>query len=137
MHMRVLLIVLPLLAGCTLIDQRTFMRAPPAPGAAEMARPALAARPYIVLTLPLEGEDWARQVADALAEARARRPDAAFDVLAAVPLAGDDAAAARGGADARRVADALGRAGVPPELLHVGLQGDAGTPGREVRIFIR
>jgi hypothetical protein len=141
MPFRTLLLALPLLAGCTLIDQRTFTRTPPAPTAAEAARATLPARPLVSIRFPVADPAWPAQVADAIAAAQSRRPDAQFDILAAIPLtapeAATQAALQQGEADARAVSEALSRQGVPPDRLHLGLQGDAGTPAREVRIYIR
>ncbi len=139
--MRPLLFALVLLPGCTLVDQRTFLRTPPAPGPAETARATLPARPLVSIRFPVADPTWPTQVADALATAQSRRPDAQFDVLAAIPLSAPEtetqAAIVQGSADARAVADALGQQGVKPDLLHLGLQGDPGTPAREIRIYIR
>jgi hypothetical protein len=136
-----LLLALPLLAGCTLIDQRTFTRTPPAPTVAEAARATLPARPLVSIRFPVADPGWPAQVADAIAAAQSRRPDAQFDILAAMPLTAPEtatqAALQQGEADARAVSEALSRQGVPPDRLHLGLQGDAGTPAREVRIYIR
>jgi hypothetical protein len=135
------LLALLLLAGCALPDQRTFTRTPVAPGAAEAARARLAAYPLVTIALPSADPAWPRAVADALSGAQSRQPGAQFDILAPVPLAASDAATAaavaRGTEDARSIAEALGRQGVPPERLHLGLQGEAGSPPREVRIYLR
>ncbi len=139
--MRLPLLTLILLTGCALPDQRTFTRTPPAPTAAELARPVLPARPLLTIRFPVEEREWRPALADAVAAARARKPDVEFDIMAAIPstAAADiqQAALRQGTADARLVATTLGQAGIPPERLRLGVQGDPGTPAREVRVYVR
>jgi hypothetical protein len=134
-----LLLPLLLLAGCALPDQRTFTRTPPAPTAAELARPVLPARPLLTIRFPAEEREWRAALADAVAAAQARKPDVEFDIMAAIASGANapQAALAQGAADARLVATTLGQAGVPPERLRLGVQGDPGAPAREVRVYVR
>lgn len=139
--MRLLTLLALLLAGCALPDQRSFNRTSATPGGAEVARAALPARPLVTIRLPAETAQWRQAVLDAVAAARDRKPDVVFDVMAAVPteaVEADRVAALRqGSADARLVATVLGEAGVPPDRLRLGAQGDPGRPPREVRIYVR
>jgi len=85
-------------------------------------------------------------VAEAVQAAEQRAPGAAFEVMALVPLRAETseqaireqdrrvAAAAR---DARAVAEVLGAAGIPSDRVVLALQGDAGSPARDVRVLQR
>lgn len=136
-----LLLPLLLLAGCALPDQRTFMRTPPAPTAAELAQPMLPARPLLTIRFPVAEREWRQALADAVAAAQARKPEVNFDIMAAIPTGAatdvQQAALRQGEADARLVATTLGQAGVPPDRLRLGVQGDPGAPAREVRVYVR
>lgn len=129
------------LAGCTLVDQRSFRSEGAAPGAQEMARAGATARQVVAVRLGDAAEAWRRSVADAVQAAAQRAPGAEFDVMALVPLraepAEQDRRVAEASRDARAVAEVLGAAGIPAERVRLGLQGDPGTPARDVRVFQR
>jgi hypothetical protein len=134
------LLLFATLANCRLIDQSTFERAPETPDPAALARPVLPARPLLRLVLSDPTLDWRPAVAEAARLARARKPDAAFDVLAPVPTDAkrevQDRYVRQGQTDTRMVAAALQADGIDPGRITLGLQGDAGTPPREVRIYV-
>ena len=129
------------LAGCTLVDQRTFQRDGAAPGAEEVARAAAAARQVASVRIGDPAEAWRRGVADAVQAAEQRAPGGVFEVMALVPLQGapaeQDRRVAEASRDARAVAEVLGAAGIPAERVRLGLQGDGGNPARDVRVFQR
>ena len=136
-----LLRVLPLavlLGGCTLIDQRTFnpdAGTPPVVAAAPAAPAAAPAGPPALLTVrfdrPVAIEGPVRQ---AVALARARKPDAAFDVVSVVPDAG---AVEAGGAEAARVARLITAQGVPAARVTLQVRLDPAAVARDVRVFVR
>jgi hypothetical protein len=142
--MRILPLALPLLllAGCELVDQRTVARwrgeAPTAPAEASRELPPL---PLVTIRFDQSDGDYAAALSDAAQAALARKGNAVFDIVTPVPTAlppaEQDVAALRGAADARAVADTLATQGVPPEQLRLGLVGDAGSPAREVRVYVR
>ena len=137
------------LAGCTLVDQRTFRAAAPEPGAAELgpagagagAGAGAAARPLAVIRMGEAGPDYRPMLAEAVQAAQQRNPDARFDVIALVPTraspAEQDRRIAEAARDAQEVATAMGAAGVPSDWLTLGLRGDPGVPAREVRVHLR
>lgn len=129
------------LAGCTLVDQRTFQREGAAPGAEEVARAAAAARQVASVRIGDPAVAWRRGVADAVQAAEQRAPGGVFEVMALVPLQGapaeQDRRVAEASRDARAVAEVLGAAGIPAERVRLGLQGDGGNPARDVRVFQR
>lgn len=128
-----------LLGGCTLIDQRTFnpeAGQPPVIAAAPAAAPAPAGPPALLTVRfdqPAPIEDSVRQ---AVALARARKPDVAFDVVSVVSAA-DDAAVRAGSAEAARVARLIIAQGVPAARVSLQARLDPAAAAREVRVFIR
>lgn len=135
-----LLAALPMLGACTLIDQRTFAPAATAPQQAELQKlRALPPLPLITVRLPAELDRAAIRTAVDLA--RARRPDARFEVITpidpAAPRASQDAALAQGRADAELVANALAEAGAARDHIEIGARADNGAPDREVRVYVR
>jgi len=99
------------LAGCTLVDQRSFRAAGAAPGAEEMARAAAAARQVATVRMGDPGEAWRRVVADAVQAADQRAPGGVFEVMALVPLQAAPAEQDRRVAEASRDARAVGLSG--------------------------
>jgi hypothetical protein len=131
-----------LVAGCELVDQRTVARwlgETPLP-ATETSR-ELPELPLVTIRFDQPDADYAPAVSEAAQAALARKSNAVFDIVTPVPTAlppaEQDAAALRGAADARAVADTLATQGVPPEQLRLGLVGDPGEPPREVRVYVR
>ena len=134
-----LLLVLAL-GGCTLIDQRTFERTPAAPTADAVAGAALPAQ--ALLTIQFDGEDdWHPALQQAVEAAQSRKPDVAFEVAATVPTGATPAVQDRmlrqGATDATAVANGLLSLGVDPARVHIAVRGDAGSPPREVRVYVR
>lgn len=138
---------LALLGGCALIDQTTFnpdagkppvvaMRPPPAP-----VLPAPSGPPAL-LTVRLGNEaPFADELRDAVAAARARKRDVAFDVVAVAPVGGSPAEqAARaeaGGEEAARVAEVIVSEGIPSSRVRLGSRTEPSVLAREVRVYVR
>lgn len=139
-----LLLVL-LLGGCELVDQRTVARwfggKAEAPTQADLAAAELPALPLVTVRFDDPDTDYTPVLAQAAERALALKSSAVFEVVTPVPsAAGHDEQGAfvrRGADDARAVADALATAGVPPDQLRLGLRGDPGHPVREVRVYVR
>ncbi len=127
------------LAGCKLIDQRTFEPAAAAPTAADLARPALPPLPLLTIAFTVPDADWRPAVRDAVRAAEARKRDVVFSVVAPIPTTASrdaqDVATRQGQEDAALVAREVHLNGVPPERIAIGLRGDAGAPRREVRVY--
>ncbi len=130
-----------LLSGCTLIDQRTFQSAPALPGASEVARTRAPSLPLLTIRMDQADQDYRPALAEAVQAAQQRKADVSFDIQALVPTraapAEQDRRIAEAGRDARDVATAIGAAGISSERLRLGLLGDAGSPPREVRVYVR
>ena len=124
-----------LLAGCTLIDQRTFRAAAPAAGPGELARAGLPALPLITVRFDQPVDRAA--IAEAADLARARRADATFDVIVPVPAGARGDALAQGQADASAVARALAESGVARERIEIGARADGIAGIREIRVYVR
>lgn len=134
-----------LASGCTLVDQRTVARwmggSPAAPSQDDIAAAALPPLPLVTVRFDQPDEDYTPVLTRAAEEAMARKPTVVFEVVTPVPSTAPpdqlDEYVRRGAEDAHAVADALATAGVPPKQLRLSLRGDPGTPGREVRVYVR
>jgi hypothetical protein len=133
--------VLAVLAGCKLVDQRTFQPAARAPSASTLARAAQAARPVLVVAMTMQASDWRAAVNSAVSRAEAHDPKASFAVNAPIPVnasaADQDRFAATGASDAALVARQIQENGVPVDRIAIGYESDAGTPPREIRLYVR
>jgi hypothetical protein len=129
-----------LLAGCALVDQRTFAPAPEA-----KAQTTVVAQPpapvKVDTRLPLVTVDFSgappqyeELLRYAVRAAEMRDRDVQYDVVAMLPKATD---AGQGQNDAAAVMRSLMLAGVPPARIHLGLRADPALPGREVRVYVR
>jgi hypothetical protein len=126
-----------LLAGCTLIDQRTFETHQSTPAQASLAAPA-AARPIAIS----DGADgWPARLAGTARDAATRNPGLRFDLVAPVPLAGTEAARTafrtRQQGNLEQAATALAAAGIDPARIRIGYRGDPGSPAPEVELYAR
>jgi hypothetical protein len=132
-----MLLAAGLLAGCTLIDQRTFETHRSTP-----AQASLAAR---VATRPIAISDgapgWPARLAATARDAATRDPGRHFDLVAPVPLTGTEAARAafraRQQANLEQAATALAAAGIDPVRIRIGYRGDPGSPAPQVELFAR
>jgi hypothetical protein len=127
------------LAGCKLVDQRTFEATPTAPAAAQLNRPDLPKAPILTINFAFADMDWRPSVHKAVRDAEAHQPGVAFAVVTPIPIAASrevqDRFTRQGREDAVAVADELQAAGVTPDRITLGLRSDAGSPPREVRIY--
>lgn len=129
-----------LLPGCTLIDQNTFDKSasavpviPPAPVVAVPYTPP--GGPALLTLQP--GPLPKGAVRQAVAAARRRKPDVVFDVVAALPGRATEEDAARGGAEAEAVAQAIAAEGVDASRVRLLARPEPGLPARETRIYVR
>ena len=134
-------LILLLLGGCTLVDQRTFN-----PHAGELAKAPLPAGP--APALPLVTVDFARPNPDyaaalqqAVNQALALKPNVQFDVVTMVPATGTPAeqvAAATGlTPDARQIARDINQDGVDDDNIHLSARADVAVATRQVQVFVR
>jgi TPR repeat protein len=131
-----------LLAGCALVDQRTFAPAPEAK--AQSTAPATAAPPAAVqvdpraplVTIEFGGPppQYEELLRYAIRAADNRDRDVQYDVVAMLPKADD---AERGQADAVAVMRSMMLAGVPAARIHLALRADPTLPARQVRVYVR
>ncbi len=129
------------LAGCTLIDQRTFNpqagRKPP-----DLAGPAGPgpAPPLVTVDFGRPNPDYATELHQAVISAVSRKPDVQFDVVTVVPATGapaDQVGAATGlTAEARAVARAISADGVDDDRIHLLARAE-GVATRQVQVFVR
>jgi hypothetical protein len=128
-----------LLAGCALVDQKTFAPAPEAKAQTTVAAPAapvkLDARlPLVTVDFSGAPPQYEELLRYAVRAAEMRDRDVQYDVVAMLP---DPAAAGPGQHDAATVMRSIMLAGVPAARIHLGLRADPTLPGREVRVYVR
>jgi hypothetical protein len=132
-----LLLAAGLLAGCTLVDQRTFETHRSTPAPASLAVSA-AAHP---LAISDGAEGWPTRLAASARDAATRDPERRFDLVAPVPLGGTEADRAtfraRQDGNLRLAATALAAAGIDPSRIRMGYRGDPGTPAAQVELYAR
>ena len=138
---RAWLLLLPLLAGCKLVDQRTFN-----PGAGvprTLPAPPGPAAPQALVTIDFSrpAPDYDQMLRQAVEQAVARKPDVNFDVVTVVPAAGtlqeQAAAAAALTADARTVARTINSEGVDDDRINLLARAEPGVTTRQVQVFVR
>ena len=129
------------LAGCKLIDQNTFWPPPkpPPPPPSSLAPPP--APPLVTIAFPTPDVDFRAALTAAVQAARARKPDADFDVVAVAPTAPTVSAQLAGLSraidDSRRVGEALTALKVAAERIHMSARTEQGVTVAEVRVFVR
>ena len=135
MHIRLIppMAALILLAGCTLVDQRTFFP-PSRPGTAELAQATTVDTPALTVRLGPTEPDWHPAITALVDATLTRRADASFEVVASIALNADASAQSRA---ARAIAEAIVGQGVLPSRVRLALRtsADAGTP--DVMIYVR
>lgn len=128
------IVALPLLAGCTLVDQRTFYPpTKPEPRALERFA-SLEQRPALTIRQGGSEPDWRPAVTALVEQTLARNPQAEFEVVAAI--APNDPTQEQTRA-ARDVAQAIGALGVPPSRTLLGLRTIEAGGSRFIHIFVR
>jgi hypothetical protein len=146
--LRAALLLVPLLAaGCALVDQRTFdPQAGTPPVVPKPAAPApqpdrvLHGLPPFVTIRPGQDRGYDAAVAQAVTAALARKRDAQFIVLTAVPPGTDEAQAAAVGAlapEAARVAGLVARRGVPAGRVQLQARAEPNLAAPELRLYVR
>jgi len=128
-------------AGCRMVDQRTFEGSTKAPAASDIARADVPKRPLVTIAFTVPDFDWRPALRAAVDSAQARKRDVAFLVVTPVPTSASqqaqDSFIARGRKDAALVAEEIHKDGIASDNITIGLQGDAGSPPREVRVYAR
>ena len=124
------------LAGCALIDERTFnpqaeMRPTfPAPAAQVVAAAEPGPRPLLTVRPPVDPALLRGDVARAVGAARKLKPGVVFDVVAITEQGSDP------GAEAASVAQMIVAQGVPQTRVHLAARPVA-TGAAEVRVYVR
>lgn len=127
-----------LLAGCTLVDQKTFAPAPEAKAEvpAQPAPPVKVDQRVPLVTIDFSGPppQYEELLRYAVRAAETRDRNVQYDVVAMLPSA---AAVADGQSDAAEVMRSIMLTGVPAARIHLGLRADPVLSGREVRVYVR
>lgn len=143
--MRVILLLALLLSGCKLVDQRTFdphagtppVVPKPAVPAAQPDRALDGLAPLVTIRL---GQDtgYDQAIRQATAAVLARKRDAQFTVLTAVPPGAAEAqAVAEVAPEAARVAGIIERRGVPAGRVRLDARAEPNLGAPELRLYVR
>jgi hypothetical protein len=134
--MRHLLILVPLLAGCSLIDQTTFAPSPEAAPAAvaKPAPPVDPRQPLVTVTWGTEAPEYKQMLGYAVRAAEARSPNVQYDVISVVK---DASAVPLGTEHASDVMRAIMADRVPASRVHLGVRMDRAVPATQVRVYVR
>jgi len=128
-----------LLAGCALVDQKTFAPAPEAKADSTVAQPPVAVKvdsrvPLVTVDFSGPPPQYEELLRYAVRAAETRDRDVQYDVVAMMPNAKD---AEQGQSEAAMVMRSIMLAGVPAARIHLGLRDDPTLSGREVRVYVR
>ena len=145
--MRVAVLSALLLAGCKLVDQRTFnpqagvppVVPKPAPPAPQPDRTLDGLAPLVTIR-PGQDTNYDQAVEQATTAVLARKHDAQFTVLTAVPPAAPDVQAstvARYAPEAARLASLIERRGVPAQRVRLEARPEANLSAPELRLYVR
>ena len=132
-----------MLAGCALVDQRTFdPRAgmppvrPPPPAAPHRAGPP----PLLTITFDTPSFDWHPALAVAVADALRAKPDVLFEVVTLVPQAvgaGNQVAQAEAASETgREIAEAIAADGADIGQIELAARVDPSVAVKTVRVYV-
>ncbi len=131
------------MAGCKLVDQRTFVAHADAPPVVHVppGKTIAAVPPLLAIRLPAGPDQWSGPLKVAVDLALSRKPDVLFTVESVVPAQGtasDQAARlARATADAQTVAAAIVADGVDPLQVQLTAATGEAVAGEEIRVYVR
>ncbi|HEU4825012.1 MAG TPA: hypothetical protein VFS85_00950, partial [Dongiaceae bacterium] len=112
---------------------------PAAPGAAGAG--LAGGRPFVVIRFDNPSVDYEQQLHEAVNAAHARRPDVAFDLVAAAPAGATPEEAAQNAETARVDADKVMRSllgmGVRGDRISLSQVADPSLQNNEVRLYVR
>ncbi len=128
-----------LLAGCALVDQKTFAPAPEARADSTGAQPPAPVKldqrlPLVTVDFSGPPPQYEELLRYAVRAAELHGHDVQYDVVAMVANTND---ADQGQRDAAEVMRSIMLTGVPAARIHLGLRADPTLPGREVRVYVR
>jgi hypothetical protein len=126
-------------SGCSLPGQQIFAPAPVAPDAASIAAAGAFAGRVPLVTIAPGTKDFTGPLAQAVAAARAIKPDVMFDVEIAAPAGASPAVGAKFltymGGTGQAVRDAIIADGVAPD--HVVLTAATATPAPDILVLVK
>jgi hypothetical protein len=130
------------LAGCELIDQRTFAPSPEAAPARPAAAPTVDPRtPLVTIGFDTPTPHYQDLLSYAVHAADARDPSVQYDVVTVVPATGSAMeqvlAAGKVKDDAVTVMQTMISDGVSADRIHLGARSDANVINHQVRVYVR
>lgn len=133
MKFGVLLLAGLCLAGCKLVDQKTFAPSPEAAPAVQEPPKVDPRTPLVTIGFAQPNPDYHGVLRYAVQAAEARDPSVQYDVIAVLPKGADPAVGQQHAADVMR---AIMTEGVPASRIHLGLRSEA-SPAQQVRVYVR
>ena len=140
-------LLLPFLAGCTLLDQTTFAPSPePKPPTVIVPPKAETRTPLIVIAASATPKDYAKPLREAVRAAEKLKRNIDYDVvgIASIPATPAGKAAASGtvvleeaGSHAAKVMRAIMALSVPAARIHLGARSDSAITASEIRVYVR
>ena len=140
-------LLLPVLAGCTLIDQTTFAPSPePKPAPVIVPPPVETRTPLIVIAASATPQEYAASLRNAVRAAQKRRRDIEYDVTGiapAAPKASDPPPVTRvvaleeAGSHAAEIMRAIMAQGVPAARIQLAVRSDPTIQAGEIRVYVR
>ncbi len=145
-------LLFPLLAGCTLIDQTTFAPSPePKPPPVIVPPPVETRAPLIVIAASATPKEYTPSLRTVVRAAQARKRDIEYDVAGIAPAtsgasgkgsSGQAAVASvvaqqEAGSHAAEVMRAIMAQGVPAARIHLAVRSDPTITAGEVRVYVR
>jgi hypothetical protein len=131
------LLVLLIVSGCTLLDQKTFAPSPEAKAQTPPPLPTVPVdprTPLVTIDYSVPAPDYAELLHYGVTAAEARDAEVQFDVISVVKDAAD---AAAGQERATGVMRAIMRDRVPASRVHLALRTDPALEAGQVRVYVR
>ena len=135
-----LILLIPILTACTLIDQTMFAPSPePKPPPAIVPPKVETRTPLIVIANSATPKDYAQSLREAVRAAERLKRNIDYDVVGIAPQAADPSTVAleEAGSHAAEVMRAIMAQGVPAARIHLGVRSDPAIGAGEVRVFVR
>ena len=137
-------LLLPFLAGCTLLDQTTFAPSPePKPPTVIVPPKAETRTPLIVIAASATPKDYAKPLREAVRAAEKLKRNIDYDVLGIASIPAGKAPASgvvaleEAGSHAAEVMRAIMALSVPAARIHLGIRSDPAIPTSEIRVYVR
>ncbi len=137
-----LVLLVSVVAGCSLVDQTTFAPSPePKPAPVIVPPTAELRKPLIVIASSATPKDYSKPLREAVRAAEKLKHDIDYDVVGIAPPAAGAAASLvsleEAGSRAAEIMRAIMALGVPAARIHLGARSDPKITAGESHVFVR